>query len=332
MSDPHTTADPLVDVLHEIRIRLDNVAGGLAQIASGHDELRAQVADAEAKREQDVEEMAGRLDALERQVLEHGSNGNGDLAALAASVDRLADEGPATIRQQLAGLRTAVDQIASAAPKGDDLPPVSSVQTARALAAAQGTPEALAQRVADLTDAVNALAWKLPELGDDLRALKDQVVGLAETGQLVTLSGDAHQRLMDHSDRALAAVVRLLDERFASLREETTESVALVPGTPLAGVGAVMGATQAAWARLEQRLDTELDDLTRQLETIAALIQDLSASSPAIAASPEIKSQAITAEQIRQAASSLKESVMNATRARWERRGGPKGLGPGGSS
>ena len=90
--------------------------------------------------------------------------------------------------------------------------------------------------------------------------------------------------------------------------------------------GAVMGAAQAAWNRLEQRIDTEFDDLGRQLHSMGAVIEQALATAEAAANRP-----VVTGDQLRRAASSVKDTVLGASRSRRERRGGPKGLGPGGS-
>jgi type II secretory pathway component PulM len=91
--------------------------------------------------------------------------------------------------------------------------------------------------------------------------------------------------------------------------------------------GAVMGAAQAAWNRLEQRLDHEFDDLGRQLQSMASLIEQ--AVTTAEAAEAAASRPVVTGEQLRRAATSVKDSALGAGRARRERRGGPRSLGPG---
>ena len=95
---------------------------------------------------------------------------------------------------------------------------------------------------------------------------------------------------------------------------------------PVAGfeAGAVMGATQAAWTRLEQRLDAEFDDLGRQLQAMVALIERTATIAEAVANRP-----VLTGDQLRRAASAMKESVASAGRSRRDRRGGQRGLGSG---
>jgi hypothetical protein len=85
-----------------------------------------------------------------------------------------------------------------------------------------------------------------------------------------------------------------------------------------------MGATQAAWTRLEQRLDAEFDDLGRQLQAMVALVERTAAISEALANRP-----VVTTDQLRKAASAVKESVAAAGRSRRDRRGGQRGLGSG---
>ena len=140
--------------------------------------------------------------------------------------------------------------------------------------------------------------------------------------QLPELSDDVTARLTDHTDAALAGVLRLLDVRLALLRRafDDTEPMA----APAAGIeaGAVMGATQAAWNRLEQRLDKEFDDLGRQLQSMASLIDAVVSSTEDLANRP-----VVSGDQLRKAATAVKDTVVSANRNRRDRRGGPKRLG-----
>jgi len=144
------------------------------------------------------------------------------------------------------------------------------------------------------------------------------------TSQLPELGDDVTDRLTEHTDTALAAVLRLIDERLFSLRRAFAEG-----GDPGADgsargfeAGAVMGAAQAAWNRLEQRLDTEFDDLGRQLQAIASLIDNVVTATEDLANRP-----IVSGEQFRKAATTLRETVASANRSRRERRGGPRSLG-----
>jgi hypothetical protein len=123
----------------------------------------------------------------------------------------------------------------------------------------------------------------------------------------------------------MAAALRLIDERLTAVREALPTESATTPSN-VGGfeAGAVMGAAQAAWNRLEQRLDTEFDDLGRQLQAMAALIEQAVATTEAVANRP-----VVTGDQLRRAASAVKDTVVGAGRSRRERRGGPRGLGSG---
>lgn len=133
-------------------------------------------------------------------------------------------------------------------------------------------------------------------------------------------------RLVLHTDLALAGALRVIDHRLVALRDSLSEVG--TGQTNVAGfeAGAVMGATQAAWTRLEQRLDAEFDDLGRQLQAMAALIEHTATITESVANRP-----VLTGDQLRRAASAVKESVTSAGRSRRDRRGGPRGLGTGSS-
>jgi len=185
-------------------------------------------------------------------------------------------------------------------------------------------------RVDELGEAVRALSWQLPEITQELAALRDQVQGVDVTGAITTASDELTERLRLHTDTALAGVLRLLDERLSALRLTISEAATSGPegGTGSMGfeAGAVMGAAQAAWNRLEQRLDSEFDDLGRQLLSMGTVIEQALATAEAAASRP-----VVTGDQLRRAASSVKDTVLGASRSRRDRRGGPRGLGPGGT-
>ena len=153
-----------------------------------------------------------------------------------------------------------------------------------------------------------------------LETLEGLVLDLGH--QLPELSDDVTTRLTDHTDVALAGVLRLLDVRLALLRRAFDDAELMA--APAAGIeaGAVMGATQAAWNRLEQRLDKEFDDLGRQLQSIASLIDAVVSSTEDLANRP-----VVSGDQLRKAASAIKDTVVSANRNRRDRRGGPKTLG-----
>ena len=190
--------------------------------------------------------------------------------------------------------------------------------------------ELVTARVDELGEAVRALSWQLPEITQELAALREQVDGVDVTGAVATASDDLAERLRHHTDVALAGVLRLLDERLGALRRTISETAVVMPESPTGSMGfeagAVMGAAQAAWNRLEQRLDTEFDDLGRQLQSMGTVIEQALATAEAAANRP-----VVTGDQLRKAASSVKDTVLGASRSRRDRRGGPRGLGPGGS-
>lgn len=161
-----------------------------------------------------------------------------------------------------------------------------------------------AQDSADLNQRVDELTREVRSIG----------VGLPGIGNDITL------RLTDHIDSALAAMLRLVDIRLAMLRRAFEEADA--PASTNIEAGAVMGATQAAWNRLEQRIETEFDDLGRQLQSMATLIDAVVTSTEDLANRP-----VVSGEQLRKAASAVKETVVAANRNRRDRRGGPRKLG-----
>ena len=164
-----------------------------------------------------------------------------------------------------------------------------------------------ARRAQDSAD----LNQRLDELMQEVRSIG---AGLPGIGDDVTL------RLTDHIDSALAAMLRLVDIRLAMLRRAFEEADA--PASTNIEAGAVMGATQAAWNRLEQRIETEFDDLGRQLQSMASLIDAVVTSTEDLANRP-----VVSGEQLRKAASAVKETVVAANRSRRDRRGGPRKLG-----
>lgn len=134
-------------------------------------------------------------------------------------------------------------------------------------------------------------------------------------------------RVSQHTDAALAGAVRMIDGRLAVLRDDLQRHPGSAGESASPGqgfeAGAVMGAAQAAWNRLEQRLDSEFDDLGRQLAALAELAETAAASADAAASRP-----VVSGDQLRKAATSMKESVVGASRSRWARRG-HRGIGPG---
>ncbi len=175
----------------------------------------------------------------------------------------------------------------------------------------------------------------LEPVREDLALTLDVLNSIAEavqslSGRLPDIADDLRERLTLHTDVALAGALRLIDGRLSTLRAVVAEAGAQAgPGAGGSRVGgfeagAVMGAAQAAWNRLEQRLDDEFDDLSRQLQAMANLVEQAVASTEAAANRP-----VVTGDQLRRAASAVKDSVVGASRSRRDRRGGPRGLGSG---
>lgn len=281
------------DVLHALDRKLDTVAAALAAVAASHTDLLHEVREAEARRTQDAVDVAHRLDALERQVLH--------LHAPSPSPD----DAPTSLHEDMVLALDVLSQIARSIERSD----------ART-----------EDRLAALRDAAAAPVT-------DLQVL---LAGRAERtdAQLEELG----ERIADHTDSALAGMLRLLDARLATLRSSIEESALTVvraapppsapsPSAPVPAsfeAGAVMGAAQAAWTRLEQRLDTEFDDLGRQLDAMTAIVEQALATAEAAASRP-----VVTSDQLRKTATSVKDAVVSASRARRDRHGRPRGLGPG---
>lgn len=369
------------DALADIGLKLDTVAGAVAAIAATHTDLLGHVAEAEARRSQESQEVAQRLAALERQVLAlpapgipppPGAPGESSaltteveslradmslsldvLARLAEDLERLdsrTEDRLAAVRDaaaapvadlqmllsarnehqdsQLSELTAAIQSLAAreeAAPPDDLTELTDAVRNLGARPADTGA--AVLERLEELAGAVQALTWQVPELVEELAAVRAQVEGIDVVGPLAEVTQELGGRLTLHTDTALAGALRLIDERLGALRKVMAEGSAAASAQSNVGgfeAGAVMGAAQAAWNRLEQRLDTEFDDLSRQLQAMASLIDQVVASTEAVANRP-----VVTGDQLRRAAASVRDTVVGANRARRDRRGGPRGLGSG---
>lgn len=371
LDEPERGPD-LTRLVGDLDRKLDTIAGALAAVASSHRELLREVQAAEDRRTEDALDVAQRLDALERQVLDlrpapPGSTASTPqatvqedlglvldvLSRLATSVevaearteDRLAAirdaaTGPVTDLQELLTARSArtderLDQLAEALQRLADraapavLAPQPPVPDATERISARLRAD-VGELVAELAEAVQALSWQLPEVRDALTELRAQVAAVDVAGPVAEVADDLGERLSDHTDRALIAVLRLFDTRLASVHG-AIEQVAAAPAVqqpPAAGMGfeagAVMGAAQATWNRLEQRLDTEFADLGRQLRVMEGLVEQALATAEAAAHRP-----LVTGDQVRKTASSVKEAVLGASRSRRDRHGRPPGLGPG---
>ncbi len=89
-------------------------------------------------------------------------------------------------------------------------------------------------------------------------------------------------------------------------RVDQGPGTAVAPASAANGVevGALMGATQAAWLRLEQRLDSEFGDIHRELRSLSGLTEQTRATALEAAHRP-----VVTSAQLRKATTSLRESV-----------------------
>lgn len=242
--------------------KLDAVAAALAAVASSHAQLLPTIEESEARHTEDALDVAQRLDALERQVL--------NLKQRPSATDG----GGGSAQADLALALDVLERLAASVERSD-------------------------ARLSKLEDS-------LDEFGE---------------------------HLSDHIEAALAGMLRLIDARLAAVRA-AVEEASLVPLEPTPApapppapsfeAGAVMGAAQAAWIRLEQRIEAEFDDLARQLQTMTTLVEQSLATAEAAANRP-----VVTSEQIRRTATSVKDAVVGASRARRDRSGRPKGLGPG---
>lgn len=299
MADHHgPEAEPARDdALADLGRKIDTVAGALAAIAGSHTDLLGHVAEAEARRHHDAREVTQRLGALERQILALGTAPPSlpadppdplPAASLAEDVERLRTD-----------LALGLDVLANVA---------AAVERLDLRAERQDVPNA------EVSTEVTA----------ELASLRDRVERIDVAGPVADAAAELRGRLTLHTDTALAGALRVIDDRLAALRTALTDAHLAQANVGGFEAGAVMGATQAAWNRLEQRLDAEFDDLGRQLQAMAAVVEQTAATAEAVANRP-----VVTTEQLRKAASAVKDSVTSAGRTRRGRRGGPRGLGSG---
>lgn len=202
-----------------------------------------------------------------------------------------------------------------------------------------GRIDDLAQRIDTIAGAVAAVAASQSELLQQNRQLLQstreaneaqrqdlaatlaalaEVTGLVEQLDLEGSLRDTARELRDHTDLALAGTIRVLDERFQSLRSSlvpTTSPAASASGMGFEA-GAVMGAVQAAWSRLEQRLEHDFDELSHQIADLARRIDSVEETLEAVANRP-----VVSAEQLRKTASSVKGAVVAVRDQRRLRRG-----------
>jgi hypothetical protein len=275
-----------------------------------------------------VSDQDDRLGELDRKL--------DTIAGAVAAVARSQTEMAAAATGQRADLDRALEALAAMA----EVVERNSGRTDDRLAAIR---DAAAVPVADLQALLTARTERTDRQLEELIGRIEEVV--ARQGQLQRVDGpsldaadvagtmqatadDLADELRNHTDAALAATLRVLDGRLHELRT----ALAPVPAPAAGGMGfeagAVMGATQAAWNRLEQRLDTDFDDLSRQLQAMAALVEQALATAEATAEAAANR-PVVTGEQLRKTATSMKDAVLAAGRSRRDRRGGPRRLGSG---
>jgi|SRR5690554_60626 len=275
--------------LDDLSDKLDTVAGAVAAVAASQNEL--------------IDQGRQLLDALARSTRTHRDDLEAVVEALTATVDAV--EGAAQVHdERLGGLQDALTA------------PIADLQAL--LAARTQALEARLEAMAARLDAAPAAPGPSPVPGPSPAGLDDLRADLAATAR----------DLRHHTDVALAGTIRVLDERFEGLRRAVGPAEPQQPTSPGGfEAGAVLGAVQAAWSRLEQRLDHEFDELGHQLLEIDRRIEQALATAEAAANRP-----VVTGEQLRRTASSVKEAVLAAREQRRLRRSGgtpPKGLGPG---
>jgi hypothetical protein len=302
--------------LDDLAAKLDTVAGAVLTIANRQSELLDHVSEIEARRSHDALEISQRLEALERQALGRPpSAAPGDDATSSVAGDlRLALEVLAQVAEGIERLDARTAERLTAL-RDAAAGPVRDLQDVLAARYEQQDEQA-----ADLAASLQALAARpaAPSGHDDSAVL----ARIDELGGRVTL----------HTDTALAGTLRLIDDRLATLRNAVVEAARGDEDKGGFEAGAVMGATQAAWNRLEQRLDAEFDDLGRQLEAMATLLEQAAQSAEEAAQNAgEAASYRpiVSGDQLRKAAGALRDTVVSAGRSRRERRGGPRSLGPG---
>lgn len=313
-----TLRDDLIRALEA----LGSLTGAVADLDAKSDDRLAAVRDAATAPVADLQVL---LSARSERL-------DGRIAQLAAAVEGLqqrdAEDGQAglldAVEELAAGLRTLNAKVAYS-----DVRPV-------------------AERVEELAGAVQSMSWQLPEISEQIASLWAPTDGPDEGGDLDEPAthpadgndpgpaGSPHPDIVRSDEHligeitarvelAMAGLLRLIDERLAAARlSAAAPAPAQTQNMGGFEAGAVMGAAQAAWSRLEQRLDQEFDDLGRQLQAMSALVEQATASAEAAANRP-----VVTGDQLRQAASTVKDSVLRAGRARRDRRGGPRGLNPG---
>lgn len=260
-----------------------------------------------------LDTVAGALAAI--------AGSHSDLLAHVAEAEARRSQDARDVAQRLGALERQVLSLPTpvAPPPVDPLDPFP----------ARSVPADLEHLRGDLALGLDVLAQVVASVQNLERRAEEQATARPQTPadasrEVIERIEELGRGLMLHTDLALAGALRVIDHRLVALRDAlsgTPSGQANVGGFE---AGAVMGATQAAWTRLEQRLDAEFDDLGRQLQAVAALIEHTAAITESVANRP-----VLTGDQLRRAASAVKESVASAGRSRRERRGGQRGIGSG---
>lgn len=260
-----------------------------------------------------LDTVAGALAAI--------AGSHSDLLAHVAEAEARRSQDARDVAQRLGALERQVLSLPTpvAPPPVDPLDPFP----------ARSVPADLEDLRGDLALGLDVLAQVVASVQNLERRAEEQATARPQTPadasrEVIERIEELGRGLMLHTDLALAGALRVIDHRLVALRDAlsgTPSGQANVGGFE---AGAVMGATQAAWTRLEQRLDAEFDDLGRQLQAVAALIEHTAAITESVANRP-----VLTGDQLRRAASAVKESVASAGRSRRERRGGQRGIGSG---
>ena len=351
--DEPARSDDVAARLDDLDRKLDTIAGAMAAVAASQTDLMAAADAHRADLGLALEVLAGIADSLERAdartedrlaaIRDAAAVPLADLQALlSARTDRTEHQLTdlvTRVEAAVAGLEGPTGADTAGLPSGlDDA--VSRLEAALAdlprrgegwdrdpvPAAAPPQLGALDDRLNELYTALQSLSWQLPEITRQLGDLRQQVEDLSalalpdEDDETETME----DRLRHHTDTALAGTLRVLDDRLNGLRAAIRDAAPAAAPQMGFEAGAVMGAAQAAWNRLEQRLDSEFDDLGRQLQAMGTLIEQALATAEAAANRP-----VVTGEQLKRTAVSMKDAVLQASRSRRERRGGPRGLGPG---
>lgn len=283
--DEPTSPPDGLSSLADLARHLDMVAGVVASLAASHTDLLAHVAEAEARRSVDARDAGHRLDGIEQALLAVPV-----AASLGGTYGSASAGAPVELEELRSDLALSMEVLARVAQVVERIDERDSTR-------ADGSPPA-------------------GEPGVD-----------ADT--LTQTADDLGQHLTQHTDSAVAGAVRLIDGRLDALRQQLRELAELTERSPAVAqpagfeAGAVMGAAQAAWNRLEQRLDTEFDDLSRRIDTLGRLVESAAAHAQAAASRP-----VVSGEQLRRAASSVKASLLEAGRTRWAGRN-DRGLGSG---